>query len=84
MTSRLPPWDASASAMASPFRLMFAVGGALTLAHLALPDTARQRRLDEADTVPVVNWIFMTRRDLLVSTSLGIAGRAAGAQFGDD
>src|SRR5436853_4593089 len=29
--------SAQAEAMARPFRLMFAVGGALTLAHLALP-----------------------------------------------
>jgi diguanylate cyclase (GGDEF)-like protein/putative nucleotidyltransferase with HDIG domain len=32
---------ASASEMAGPFRLMFAVGGALTLAHLVLPQSGR-------------------------------------------
>src|SRR5213080_2041459 len=33
----------SSQEMARPFRLMFAVGGALTLAHLALPDNASSR-----------------------------------------
>src|SRR3954452_20833970 len=35
----------SAHELAGPFRLMFVVGGALTLAHLALPDSANANNL---------------------------------------